>query len=208
MWFQFDWGDGPARGRGDEDVAVLRLAGLEPVPGGDPRHRQDTAHLIACIDQTLRRFGGVPTYALTDNERTVTTDHVARIAMRHPLNSCSWDGTTGSAVATCVVRRPRSRREAPRPPSGSPRPTSCPPRPTCLPAYTVLRRAGQAACEAFGHDRSTPACTARPGAIPDEMLAEERHRAAPVSPSDPYSAVLRRDPHRRRRHAGGQLRRR
>ena len=40
--------------------------------------------LIACLDQALRRFGGVPTYALTDNERTVSTDIVARIPVRHP----------------------------------------------------------------------------------------------------------------------------
>jgi len=32
----------------------------------------------------MRTFGGVPTYLLTDNERTVTTGHVAGIAVRHP----------------------------------------------------------------------------------------------------------------------------
>lgn len=38
---------------------------------------------VAGIDATLRRFGGCPTYALTDNEKTVTTTHVARIAIRN-----------------------------------------------------------------------------------------------------------------------------
>ena len=28
--------------------------------------------IVACLDATLRRLGGVPTYALTDNEKTVT----------------------------------------------------------------------------------------------------------------------------------------
>ena len=30
------------------------------------------ATLISCVDQTLRRIGGAPTYVLTDNEKTVT----------------------------------------------------------------------------------------------------------------------------------------
>ena len=40
--------------------------------------------VVACIDATLRRFGGCPTYALTDNEKTVTVEHVARVAIRNP----------------------------------------------------------------------------------------------------------------------------
>jgi hypothetical protein len=40
--------------------------------------------VVACLDETLRRFGGAPTYALTDNERTVTIDRVAGIGVRHP----------------------------------------------------------------------------------------------------------------------------
>ncbi len=63
--------------------------------------------LIGCIDQTLHHSDGVPTYALTDNERTVTTDHVARIAMRHPL-LVQLGGHDGLTVATCVVRDPQS----------------------------------------------------------------------------------------------------
>lgn len=35
-------------------------------------------------ERTTRRFGGSPTYALTDNERTVTIDRVAGIAVKHP----------------------------------------------------------------------------------------------------------------------------
>jgi transposase len=40
--------------------------------------------LIACLDATLRRIGGVPVYALTDNEKTVTVEHVAGVPVRHP----------------------------------------------------------------------------------------------------------------------------
>ena len=41
--------------------------------------------LIGCLDRAMRAFGGAPTYWLTDNERTVTIDHVAGVAVRHPL---------------------------------------------------------------------------------------------------------------------------
>ncbi len=40
--------------------------------------------VIGCVDQALRAFGGVPTYGLTDNEKTLTVDHVARIPVRNP----------------------------------------------------------------------------------------------------------------------------
>ena len=40
--------------------------------------------LIACLDATLRRIGGAPVYALTDNEKTVTVEHVAGVPVRHP----------------------------------------------------------------------------------------------------------------------------
>jgi hypothetical protein len=40
--------------------------------------------VVACLDETLRTLGGAPTYGLTDNERTVTIDRVAGIAVRHP----------------------------------------------------------------------------------------------------------------------------
>jgi len=40
--------------------------------------------LIACLDATLRRIGGVQAYALTDNEKTVTVEHVAGVPVRHP----------------------------------------------------------------------------------------------------------------------------
>jgi hypothetical protein len=32
----------------------------------------------------LRRISGVPTYGLSDNEKTLTLDHIARIALHHP----------------------------------------------------------------------------------------------------------------------------
>ena len=46
------------------------------------------------------------TYALTDNERTVSTDYVARIAMRHPP-LVELGRHYVLTVATCVIRDPQ-----------------------------------------------------------------------------------------------------
>ena len=40
--------------------------------------------VIAALDVTLRRLGGAPTYVLTDNEKTVTIEHVAGMPVRNP----------------------------------------------------------------------------------------------------------------------------
>jgi hypothetical protein len=48
--------------------------------------------VIACLDVTLRRFGGVPTYGLSDNEKTLTLDHIARIAVHHPPVARAFNG--------------------------------------------------------------------------------------------------------------------
>lgn len=37
----------------------------------------------SAIDVALRRIGGVPTYLLTDNEKTVTMEHIAGIPVRN-----------------------------------------------------------------------------------------------------------------------------
>jgi transposase len=76
MWCQFDWGVGP----------VVPWAGGEPrttllfclwlawsrfrvvIPTWD----RTLPTLLSCVDTSLRRLGGAPTYALTDNEKTVT----------------------------------------------------------------------------------------------------------------------------------------
>jgi hypothetical protein len=40
---------------------------------------QTLGTLVSCLDTTLRRIGGAPTYLLTDNPRTVTMDRVAGV---------------------------------------------------------------------------------------------------------------------------------
>lgn len=107
MWFQFDYGDGPvvAGRRTWLFCAWLSWSRFRVVI---PILDKTLPSVIACIDAALRRFGGVPTYALTDNEKTVTTAHVARIAIRNP-EMVSAARHYGLTVATCVVADPESK---------------------------------------------------------------------------------------------------
>jgi hypothetical protein len=83
LWFQWDYADGPlVEGRKTWlFCAWLAWSRFRVVP---PVRDKTLPTVIACIDTTLRRFSGAPTYRLNDNEKTLTLDHIARIAARHP----------------------------------------------------------------------------------------------------------------------------
>ncbi len=83
LWFQWDFGAGPLVGGVASWLfcAWLAWSRFRVVL---PIRDKSLPTVIGCIDATLRRFGGCPTYALTDNEKTVTVDHVARVAIRNP----------------------------------------------------------------------------------------------------------------------------
>jgi transposase len=66
-----------------------------------PTWDRTLATVVGCLDRAMRAFGGSPTYWLTDNERTVTVDHVAGIAVRHPF-IVSVGYHYGVTVATCA----------------------------------------------------------------------------------------------------------
>src|SRR6266511_2419934 len=107
MWFQFDWGKGP---RIDGRDTLLWCAWLSwsrfrvVIPTWD----RTLPTVIACLDETLRRFGGSPTYALTDNERTVTVDRVAGIAVKHP-ELVAAGRHYGLQIRACVPADPASK---------------------------------------------------------------------------------------------------
>jgi len=107
MWAQWDWGHGPkVRGR----QTYLFCAWLAWC-----RHRvvipvwdKTLPTIVGCLDTSMRAWGGVPTYWLTDNEKTVTTGHVAGIAIRNPtLVAASIH--YGVSVLTCVVADPETK---------------------------------------------------------------------------------------------------
>ena len=64
--------------------------------------------VVIGLDRALRTFGSAPTYALTDNEKTVSVDQVCGIAVRNP-QIVSVGRHYGLTVATCVPADPESK---------------------------------------------------------------------------------------------------
>ena len=73
---------GTPQDRRPPDVSVLRLARLVEISGLYAVWDTTLPTVISYLDRSMRAFGGVPTYWLTDNEHTVSTGHVAGIAVR------------------------------------------------------------------------------------------------------------------------------
>ncbi len=141
--------------------------------------------VIASIDATLRRFDGCPTDALTDNEKTVTTTHVARIAIRN-ADMVAAARHYGLTIATSVVADPESKGGS----EATVRIVKADLVPTdanllgTYPSFAAL----EAACEAFCDEVNTRAHRVMRRA-PAEMLAEERRRLHRL-PASAYTAAL------------------
>lgn len=184
MWLQYDFGEGPLIGGVRTQLFCAWLAWS--------RFRVVLALLdktlptvLAAIDTTLRRVGGVPTYALTDNERTVSIDHVAGIAVRNPT-MVEFSRYYGLTVATCVPADPASK-------GGSENAVKLAKADLVPTEANLLAEYGsfaelEAACELF--------CTqvnARPHRVtrraPADMLAEELIRLHPL-PGAPFTAAF------------------
>jgi transposase len=184
MWLQFDWGHGPLI---DGRPTLLFCAWLAwsrfrvVIPTWD----RTLGSLLACLDATLRQIGGAPTYALTDNERTITIDRIAGIGVRHP-EIVAAGRHYGMEVNACVPFDPESK-------GGSEStvkiakadlvPTSA----NLLAGYASFGDLA-AACAAF--------CAGVNGRVhretgqrPDERLAIERAHLH-VLPVEPYTAAL------------------
>src|SRR4051812_1229589 len=83
MWLQYDFGDGPivAGVKTTLFCAWLAWSRFRVVL---PIRDKTLPSVFAALDVTLQRLGGAPTYVLTDNEKTVTVEHVAGVAVRNP----------------------------------------------------------------------------------------------------------------------------
>ena len=107
MWAQWDWGHGPQVSGRQTYLWCAWLAWCRlrvVIPTWD----KTLPTVIGCLDRAMRTFGGAPTYWLTDNEKTVTTGHVAGIAVRHRLIVAAG-AHYGVTVATCVPADPESK---------------------------------------------------------------------------------------------------
>jgi len=107
LWLQFDWGEGPRIGgrRTSLWCAWLAWSRFRVVI---PTFDKTLPTVVSCLDATLRRLGGVPAYALTDNEKTVTVEHVADIAVRNP-EIVAVARHYGMSIRTCVPADPQSK---------------------------------------------------------------------------------------------------
>jgi hypothetical protein len=107
MWLQFDWGEGPRVGTRRTGLFCAWLAWSRfrvVIPVWD----QTLGTLVSCVDAALRRLGGAPTYLLTDNAKTVTVEHIAGVAVRHP-QMVAVGRHYGCTVATCRPFDPQSK---------------------------------------------------------------------------------------------------
>ena len=184
MWAQYDFGDGPRIGGTATVLFCLWLAWCRfrvVLPLAD----KSQPSVQSAIDVALRRLGGVPAYLLTDNEKTVTVEHVAGIPVRNAA-AVEFGRHYGLTVATCVPYDPASK--------GGPEATVklakadlVPTEANLLGEYASFADL-EAACQVFGEQ-----VNGRPHRItrraPAEMLGEERARLHPV-PAAPFTAAL------------------
>ena len=107
MWLQYDFGDGPLIEGVNTTLFVAWLAWSRFRVVLAIRDKTGPS-VMAALDVTLCRLGGAPTYVLTDNEKTVTTEHVAGIAVRNPA-MVDFARFYGVTVHTCVAADPASK---------------------------------------------------------------------------------------------------
>ncbi|WP_189135422.1 IS21 family transposase [Wenjunlia tyrosinilytica] len=184
LWVQWDWGDGPKiAGRKTwlwcAWLAWSRFRFVVPVLD------KTLPTIASCLDATLRQIGGAPTYALTDNERTVTSDHIARIPVRNP-QIIEIGHHYGLTIRTCVPADPQSK-------GGSEATVRIAKRdlvPTDInlrPAYRDFAEL-EDACRQFTTDVNNKVHRAT-RRRPIEALAEEQHRLHRL-PENPFTAAL------------------
>ena len=184
LWLQWDWGEGPrVNGRRTNLwCAWLAWSRFRVVLAVWDR---TLPTITACMDTTLRCLGGVPTYALTDNERTVSVDHVAGIAVRHP-EIVAVGRHYGMTIRICVPADPQSKGGS----EATVRIAKADLVPTAANLLEDYRTFSQleTACREFCEQ-----VNARPHRetrrAPAEMLAEERTRLHPL-PTQPFTVAF------------------
>lgn len=184
LWAQYDFGDGPRIGGAATILFCLWLAWSRfrlVLPLWDKAQPS----VVAAVDAALRRLGGCPTYLLTDNEKTVTVEHVAGVPVRNPA-TVQFARHYGLTVATCVPADPASK-------GGSEatvrvaKADLVPTEANLLDDYASFGEL-EAACAAFCAQVNARAHGVT-GRAPVEMLAEERGRLHPL-PATPFTAAF------------------
>jgi hypothetical protein len=189
LWLQFDWGTGPVvpgpDGRPRATLLFCAWLAWSRFRVVIPTWDRKLGTLLACLDATLRRVGGVPTYGLTDNEKTVTVDHVAGVPVRHPM-IVSAGRHYGIQVHTCVPFDPESKGGS----EATVRIAKADLVPTSANLLTGYNSFAEliAACEAFC-DQVNGRTHRETCRVPAEALILEQARLHPL-PIGPFTAAL------------------
>ena len=184
MWLQYDFGDGPVIDGVKTTLFVAWLAWSRFRVVLAIRDKTSPS-VMAALDVTMRRIGGAPTYLLTDNEKTVTVEHVAGIAVRNPA-MVAFARHYGVTLHTCVPVDPASK-------GGSESSVKIAkadlvPKDTNLLEEYASFADLEDACEVFCAQVNARVHRVTRRA-PDAMLAEERVRLHPV-PVDPHTLAF------------------
>jgi transposase len=184
MWMQFDWGEGPRVGgrRTQLFCAWLSWSRFRVVL---PTWDQTLGTLVSCVDATLRRIGGAPTYLLTDNARTVTMDRVAGVPVRHP-EIVAAGRHYGCKVETCEPFDPESKGGAEHTVKIA-KADLVPTTANLLPVYSSFTDLADACVEWCERVNARP--HRETGAAPQTRLSAERQHLH-VLPAEPHAMAL------------------
>ena len=184
LWLQYDFGDGPIV---DGRKVVLLVAWLAwcryrvVIPLRD----RTAPSVFAGLDRIFRILGGAPTYLLTDNEKTVTTGHIAGVPVRN-RQAVTFGRYYGISVLTCQPADPASKggvENAVKLAKADIVPTET----NLLPQYATFAEV-EAACSVFVAEINARVHRAT-GRRPVEMLTQER-TALHAVPDLPHTAAL------------------
>ncbi|MGH3448681.1 MAG: IS21 family transposase [Nocardioidaceae bacterium] len=184
MWVQYDYGHGPLVG-GVQTVLFCAWLAWSRFRVVLPLLDKTAPSVFAALDVCLRRVGGCPTYVLTDNEKTVTVEHIAGMPVRNPA-MVAWSRHYGVTMHTCEPADPASK-------GGSENTVKLakadlvPTEANLLGEYDSFAEL-EAACAAFcdGVNSRVHRVTRR---APADMLAEEQHRLHRL-PAHPYTVAF------------------
>ena len=107
LWMQWDYGTGPVI-EGHATTLFCAWLAWSRFRVVIALRDKTLPSVVMAFDRALRVFGGAPTYALTDNEKTVSVDHIAGIAVRHP-QIVAVARHYGLSIETCVPADPQSK---------------------------------------------------------------------------------------------------
>lgn len=107
LWMQWDYGDGPVV-EGRRVVLFCAWLAWSRFRVVVPLWDKSLPSVVIGLDRAFRYFDGVPTYALTDNEKTVSVDHIAGVAVRNQ-QIVAAARHYGVSIQSCVPADPQSK---------------------------------------------------------------------------------------------------